>query len=165
MAGLHHNEKLTIRSALWRCCDRSRHGPNCSQRSSTFLLRGLWHHQHLGAGLDQWCSISVLSSHRLLDIACSQQILRSSWHYLDFMFRFRCFWSLARCNFWQVATLRLTLCWRFRHRCQIFHHTCICCRVFASSNQRCPGVSMADVDCIWYHAGIHRIRSFLPCTS
>lgn len=165
MTGSYHYGELTTRSALWRCCNRPRHGPNCSQWSTTVLFRGLWHYQHLGARLDQWRSISMLSPHRLLDIACSQQILWSPWHYLDFLFCFCCFWSLARRNFWQMATVRLTCCWRLRYRCKILHHACLCCRVFASSNQRRLGISMANVDRVRYHARVHRISSFLSCTS
>lgn len=119
----------------------------------------------MGTRLDQWCSIFMLSTHRLLDISCSQQVLWSTWHYLDFVFCFRCLWSLAGCNFWQMATLCFTLCWRFRYRCQIFNHACLCCRMFTSANQRCFGISMANVDRLWYHVRLHRIRSFLFCTS
>ncbi|THX49197.1 putative MFS myo-inositol transporter [Aureobasidium pullulans] len=58
----------------------------------------------LGAGSDQWRPIPLLCINRLLDITCSQQILRSSWHYLDIVFRFNSIRSLARCYVRQMAT-------------------------------------------------------------
>jgi hypothetical protein len=99
---------------------------------------------------------AVLCYPWLLAHRTSQQLAGSSGHHLRLCPLLIPYLHLARCHQFMASSLRCSLCLGDRHWPQVLHCPRVRSRVCPSRHSRCSRHDVANVDCIWYHAGLRR---------